>query len=199
MYLAFIGPYNEPGHYPWNLDGVTAMRKFLDRVYSLSQKIGAGEVSEELARALARAEAKVADDSERFKFNTALSALMILLKELEALEEVPKEAFGTFLKLLAPFAPHLTDHLYRESGFKTSVHVTAWPERNQALLVDETATVIVQVKGKRRGELRLSKDATEEEALAAAHQIESVAALLTDASPKRVVYVPGKILNIVPA
>jgi leucyl-tRNA synthetase len=65
--------------------------------------------------------------------------------------------------------------------------------------VDETATVIVQVKGKRRGELRLSKDATEEEALAAAHQIESVAALLTDASPKRVVYVPGKILNIVPA
>jgi leucyl-tRNA synthetase len=80
MYLAFIGPYNEPGHYPWNLDGTLAMRKFLDRIYALSDTVGTGDVETTTKQEMARAIAKVGEEIDRFKFNTAISALMVYVR-----------------------------------------------------------------------------------------------------------------------
>ncbi|MBY0110504.1 leucine--tRNA ligase [Patescibacteria group bacterium] len=194
MYLAFIGPYNEPGHYPWKLDGVQAMRRFLDRVYALSEKIGGDAMPEEVLRVLAKVMQKVAEDTERFKFNTAISALMTALKALESCESVPPTQYQEFLRLLAPFAPHLAEHLYDGEG---SVHQAGWPIPDQDLLVEETATVIVQVNGKKRGEVTLAKDASEEEAFRAAKDIAAVAIALDGKAPSRTIYVPGKILNLV--
>ncbi len=197
MYLAFIGPYNEAGHYPWKLDGVEAMRRFLDRIYLLSERITESKAQPELQRALAKAAAKIEADSERFKFNTALSAHMVLVKELEAQAEVPKDAWVSFLALLAPFAPHLSEHLWQEAGQAGSVHSAPWPSADASLLKDETVSVIVQINGKKRGEVELAPDAPQDIAQEEALALPAVAEALSGATPSRVIYVPGRIINIV--
>lgn len=193
-YLAFIGPYNEPGSYPWNLDGVTAMRKFLERVAGLGERIADEPVSEDALRSLAEAEAKVRTETERFKYNTAISALMVLVRTLESLERVPRSAFQDLVRMLAPYAPHLSEYLWAHAEGEGSVHASRWPAYDPSLLARSEVTVVVQVKGKKRGEIRLAPDASEDDARAAA-----LAALpdlpLEDA---KLVYVPGRILNIVP-
>ncbi len=196
IYLAFIGPYNEPGSYPWNLDGVASMRKFLERVARLAERTTeSGEITPALERVLAQATIKTAEDSDRFKFNTAVAALMIALNELEAAPLVPRQAMQTYLTLLAPFAPHLAEHLWEALGGEGSIHQQAWP---QAVLAAESEVeVIVQVNGKRRGALTLAVDAQESEAIRGAMALPAVLTALGGAEPKRVVYVPSKIINLV--
>ncbi len=214
LYLAFIGPYNEPGSYPWNLDGVEAMRRFLDRIYRLSAKIetcataAVNTASEEFTRAFAKAAAKIASDIERFKFNTAISALMVLVRDLESFETIPADKYRDLLILLAPFAPHLAEHLWEqygagadaqgevESETTTSVHQTSWPYQG-VQIEDELATVIVQINSKKRGEIQLAKEGSQEEALALARAIPAIADLLESKPDTRVIYVPGRILNFV--
>lgn len=196
IYLAFIGPYNEPGSYPWNLDGVAAMRKFLERIERLVERATAGtEMSEALQQALARASAKVAEDGDRFKFNTSIAALMILVNELEAEEALPKAVVAPLLSMLAPFAPHLAEHLWEKTGREGSVHQQSWPVLALALTAEKE--VVVQVNGKRRGSIVLTAESTEEEAVSAAHALAPVANALGGKEPKRVIFVPGKILNLV--
>ncbi len=197
MYLAFIGPYNEPGSYPWNLDGVQAMRKFLDRIYVLHEKVTELPLTPEVETALNKAGNKVSEDTERFKMNTAISAIMVLVRELEALPQVPREAYKLLLVLLAPYAPHLADYLWKEQGGKGSVHEAEWPQitENQVSIV----TIGVQVNGKKRGEITLSPDAGEDEALILARSVQSIETALGGEPPGRVIYVPGRILNLVAA
>ena len=208
MYLAFIGPYNEPGSYPWNLDGVTAIRKFLERINRLVEKINLGvkppsEVSEGIQQALAKASVKVAEDGDRFKFNTGVAALMILVNELEAAESVPKAALTDLLIMLAPFAPHLAEHLWEQLGGEStstslgvnSVHQQSWPVFAKALVTE--IEVVVQVNGKRRGSVLLAPDASEADAVQAARAVSTVATALGGNEPSRVIYVAGKILNLV--
>ncbi len=200
IYLAFIGPYNEPGSYPWNLDGVMSMRKFLDRIERLFEKdtVGVRPPSEErvaMDQTLARASRKVAEDGDRFKFNTGVSALMIALNELESVSAVPKDVLKTYLVLLAPFAPHLAEHLWERVDGEGSVHQQPWPELS--VEVASEAEVVVQVNGKRRGAFVLAVDASEADAISAAQTLPAVVAVLEGKEPKRVVYVPGKILNLV--
>jgi len=198
MYLAFIGPYNEVGSYPWSLEGVESLRRFLDRIYRVSGRVQEGEPSPELTRSVMKAAEKVGADIERMKFNTAISALMVCLKDFETLESVPKAAFLDFITLLAPFAPHLSEHLYEVLGEEGSIHARAWPEVDQLLLKEELKTIIVQVSSKKKGEMQLPEDASEEDALlAAAHAIPAIAELFAAGDPARVVYVPGRILNLV--
>ncbi len=196
MYLAFIGPYNEPGSYPWNLDGVAAIRKFLERIARLSERVqDISTVRDALTLALARASHKVAEDGDRFKFNTSVAALMILVNEFEAAEIVPKSAVTALVVMLAPFAPHLAEHLWEKLGGEGSVHQQAWPVFAQA--VAEEREVVVQVNGKRRGSILLALDASESDAVIAARAVPTVEAALGGKAPVRVIYVVGKILNLV--
>lgn len=195
LYLAFIGPYNEPGNYPWNLEGVASMRRFLDRIFSLSRNVAEGAVSEDEHRALARAVEKVSEDTERFKLNTAISALMVLVRDLEQLPAVSTEAFRELLQLLAPYAPHLAEHLWEGMGLPGSVHTASWPER--AALPSEEALVIVQVNGKKKGEISLSATASEEEAIGAAKAVPAIREVLIHGTLVKQVYVPGRIVNLV--
>lgn len=197
VYLAFIGPYNEPGSYPWNLDGVAAMRKFLERIMRLSERAqDTNEVSEAMQQAIARTSVKVAEDGDRFKFNTGVAALMILVNELEEYPSVPVVALTALVIMLAPFAPHLAENLWEKFGKEGSVHQQAWPTV-YALVAASEVEVVVQVNGKRRGSITLAADASEEDALVAAKSLPTVEAILGGNEPKRVVFVPGRILNLV--
>lgn len=197
LYLAFIGPYNEPGSYPWSLDGVHSMRRFLDRIVTVSERAADVPATEALLRAVAKASEKAGTDLDRMKYNTAISALMVLLKDFEALSEVPRDAYRDFVRMLAPLAPHLAEHLYEALGGEGSVHLAGWPVADQDLLKGELKTVVVQLAGKKKGEIQLPEDASEEDALAAAHTIPAIAELFATSAPSRVVYVPGRILNLV--
>lgn len=203
VYLAFIGPYNEPRSYPWSLEGVASMRKFLDRVVRLVEKhagppklaTNVGLPKPLMEQGLAKAARKVEEESIRFKFNTAVAALMILLNELEAQKEVSTQAVGTLLVLLAPFAPHLAEHLWEQLGREGSVHQQPWPAFEK--VEDEVVEVVVQVNGRRRGSLRVAPDLPEEEMVRRAQEIAAVSGALAGKPPARVVYVPGRIINLV--
>lgn len=195
IYLAFIGPYNEPRSYPWRLDGVASMRKFLDRVVRLSEKLDSNEISDSLNQSLSRTSQKVAEDGDRFKFNTAVAALMILVNELEALKAVPKTAFTQFVAMLAPFAPHLAEYLWEKLGGEGSVHQQSWPIGQIATASE--IEIVVQVNGKRRGSLTLATKTNEVDAVKSARAISAVASALAGKEPKRIIFVPGRILNLV--
>ncbi len=195
MYLAFIGPYNEPGSYPWNLDGVVSMRRFLDRIVLLSGRLSNTEPDEALKKSLSGAIRKVGIDTERFKFNTAISALMVLVRDLDGYEHIPKAAYRELLILLAPFAPHLAEHLWMSVEGNGSVHQASFPEANVEAASE--VKVIVQINGKKRAELVVATTSSEEEVLRAVKSIPSVAVLLHEKNIIRAVYVPGRILNLV--
>ncbi|MFH1178491.1 MAG: class I tRNA ligase family protein [bacterium] len=200
LYLAFIGPYNEPGSYPWNLDGVAAMRKFLERVTRFVVK-NRGSKGKEIRRHplekhLALTEDKITRDGDRFKFNTCIASLMTFLSMFEK-EEVPQDITEKFIIMLAPFAPHITEELWEKLGGDGSVHQQSWPTFDATLLILGMANVTVQVNGKRRGFVSLVPDASEADAISAAHTLHTVVTALGGKEPKRVVYVPGKILNLV--
>ncbi|HEY4501348.1 MAG TPA: class I tRNA ligase family protein [Candidatus Paceibacterota bacterium] len=195
IYLAFIGPYNEPRSYPWNLDGVASMRRFLDRIMRLYEKLDSTEISDSLKQSLARTSQKVSEDGDRFKFNTGVAALMILVNELEALEAVPKIALTQFVIMLAPFAPHLSEHLWEKLGGEGSVHQQLWPSAS-VTEANETE-VVIQVNGKRRGSIVFATDASESDVVTAARVIPAVVVALAGKEPKRIIFVPGRILNLV--
>ncbi len=203
IYLAFIGPYNEPGSYPWNLDGVASMRKFLERINRLVEKHSATAISSEaslpseLEQLFAKTSVKVAGDGDRFKFNTGVAALMTLMNELETANIVPKAALTQLVIMLAPFAPHLAEHLWEKLGGEGSVHQQSWPEATFVTDADATWEITVQVNGKRRGSVSLAIDSAEDAATAAARALPTVIAALAGQEPKRVIYVPGKIINLV--
>lgn len=196
MYLAFIGPYNEAGSYPWNLDGVASMRRFLDRIYTLAACVQDVSVPAQLTIECAKAIQKVSTDTERFKFNTAISALMVLVRALEDAPVLPKSLYLDLIRLLAPYAPHLSEYLFEKLGNTQSIHTESWPQA--ATLSKVAKEIIVQVSGKRKGTITLPEGATEEMALKAAIQLPPVRTALKNTRPERVVYVPGRILNLVP-
>lgn len=197
MYLAFIGPYNESGSYPWNLDGVTSMRRFLDRVASLHASVADVPLSPALAETVAKTIVKVSEDTERFKLNTAIAALMVLVRELERETTVPQAAYRTLLILLAPYAPHLAEHLWQQCGETESIHLASWPDIPE--VVATTVTIGVQVNGKTRGSITVAPDASEEEVVQVALADEGVARALNGTHPEKIIYRPGRILNLVPA
>lgn len=197
MYLAFIGPYNEPGSYPFSLGGVDAMRKFLDRIDRMSEKVADGEPSETTRRALSKAAAKVADDTTRFKLNTAISALMVLMNELEKEEAVARDAYHDLLKMLAPYGPHLAEHLFEMTGGKGSVHQASFPEADASLLTESEISIIIQVNGKKRGEVVVAPDMEEAAVVQAAKAVPAVANALTGKTIARQVYVKGRLVNLV--
>lgn len=199
-YLAFIGPYNEVGSFPWSTNGLIGMRRFLERVCGLADKVGTSDVHNQTSdvRILINQTIKKAgDDIESMKFNTSVSALMILSNELGKLDVVPRAAYETLLKLLAPFAPHLTEELWEKLGHTTSIHLEQWPAYDPTKLEGETVTVAVQVGGKTRGTVTVPRGASEKEVLEAIQNDEKLSKLAIK-SPKRVIFVSDRILNLIP-
>lgn len=196
MYLAFVGPYNEVGSYPWNPDGVVGIRRFLERVWR-AQTLLQNTAVPALQTKLHKTIKKIGDDSMAMKFNTAISALMIFLNAVEKEKAIGKSQWETFLKLLAPFAPHMTDELWNEVGHKKSIHVEPWPQYDPKLLVEDEITIAIQINGKTRGEVRVP--ANVDKAVVETAARDAVAQRLEGKQLVRTIVVPGRLVNFVVA
>lgn len=200
MYLAFIGPYNEVGQYPWDLGGVVGIRRFLEKVWKLSLKVKKGpssESEEKIESLLHKTLKKITEDIENYKFNTAISALMIFTSNLEKTEEISTETFEEFLKMLAPFAPHMTEEIWHNLGHKTSIHLEKWPEFDESKIKEESVVIVVQINGKTRAQFEASAGISQEEANNKAISMPEVQKWLSAGEVKKVIYVANKIINFV--
>lgn len=193
LYLAFIGPYNEVANYPWNPDGVVGVRRFLERVWRLAESLSDTDDAK-LEILLHRTTKKVGEDVAKLKFNTAISAMMIFLNEAEKFS-ISKEQYGIFLRLLAPFAPHIAEELWQGLGRNHSIHVEQWPTFDPAKIESEEVTYAIQIDGKMRGEVTLPAGADSAAAEKAAR--EAVGERLQGAAVARVVIVPKRLVNFV--
>ena len=140
---------------------------------------------------------KVTEDIEALRFNTAVSAMMILVKQLQALPAVPREAAEALVLLLAPFAPHIAEELWQRLGHAESLTYAPWPTFDVALCEDSEIEIGVQVNGKARGVVKLAKDETQENAVAKALADARVSAHTDGKTIAKIVYVPGRILNLI--
>lgn len=189
LYEMFIGPFDQS--VTWSTASIAGVRRFLERVWKL--KVGSQKPEAELDTLVHKTVKKVSEDIEHLKMNTAVSALMIVLNEFEKLEMVSKDSYTVFLRLLAPLAPHIAHELAE----RNNIVPTEWPKADGAKLASGSVTVAVQVNGKVRASLELPAQATQEQALAAARAHPAVEKWLKGGKEKKIIYVPGKIINLV--
>jgi leucyl-tRNA synthetase len=195
MYEMFMGPLEAVK--PWQSSQIQGVVRFRDRVWAACTKPVVEASDDETRRLVHRTIQKVTSDVEALSFNTAISAMMVLTNHLTGLPAIPREAAEALTLLLAPFAPHLCEELWKRLGHDESLAHHAWPSFDPALCVDDVVELAVQVNGKVRGRVRLARDASEADAKAAALAAEGVAAFTDGKSVKKFVYVPARIVNLV--
>ncbi len=193
MYLAFMGPYGVTSNYPWDPNGVVGIRRFLERVWRLAQK-ATGSCP---PAALHKAIKGITDDMEEFKFNTAISKMMILCNTWEKESVIDVQQYKELLKLLSPFAPHMAEELWHVTGETGSIHLSLWPTYDESLIVDESFTLGVQINGKVRAEISLAADEPETSVKEKVMALPEVIKWLEGKEPKKFIYIPGKIISIV--
>ena len=192
-YEMFIGAFDASA--AWSEEGVRGCRRFLDRVWKLQDMVTEETgYSKDLEIRIHQTIKKVSSDYENLKYNTAIAAMMSLINDFYKKGSVTRDEFKTLITLLNPVAPHITEELWEIMNYGGMLYETAWPEYDEAKTVEDTVEIGVQVNGKVRATVKLAKDASKEEALAAGK--EAVKDRLTDNIVKEI-YVPGKIINIV--
>ena len=199
LYEMFMGPLEAVK--PWQTSQVAGVARFQLKLYNVVKKAAASnieEMSNETTKILHKTMKKVTEDMEAMSFNTAISAMMVLTNHLQSLkEDVPREAAEKLALMVSPFAPHLGEECWSILGHKSSLAYESWVEYSEELCVDNTITMGVQVNGKVRGEITIPKDADQELAMSEALKQERVEIQLEGKDVKKVIFVPGRILNIV--
>ncbi|MGB5545084.1 MAG: leucine--tRNA ligase [Polyangiales bacterium] len=194
IYEMFMGPLEATK--PWSTSSIAGVRRFLDRVFTVTLRVDRNAKADDaLTRLLHQTIRKVTEDIEGMRFNTAISAMMVLSNELMKLDEVPAEAIEVLAKLLHPFAPHLGEELWEMLGRSPSIQKEPWPSYDPALCEADEVEVPVQINGKVRGRITLPKNASEAQALAAATQ--ALSQQLADKPLRKTIWVPNKILNLI--
>ena len=209
IYEMFMGPFDQS--VAWNSQSIVGVRRFLEKVWRLEDKISnstspqtssrpspssrRGEGGEVLMHSTIK---KVSKDIEAMRFNTAVSTLMIFANDLEKREKISQEEYETLLKLLAPFAPHVAEEIWSTLGVdQGSIHLESWPQYDETKLVSETVTIVVQVNGKVRGSFEVPKFVSEKEIQEKARNLPEIEKWLVDKNVEKLIYVPGKLVNLV--
>ena len=197
MYEMFMGPLEAVK--PWNTKGVEGVYRFLKRSWRMIT--GAAIVDRELtadeARSLHTAIKKVTEDLESFSFNTAISAMMVLLNDFITKEELPREFAENYVKLLSVFAPHIGEELWQLLGHNDTIAYEKWPEYNEDLITVKEIEILVQLCGKPRVRLMVPADADSETQQKIALDNADVQALISGKTVRKVICVPGRLVNIV--
>ncbi|RUT78093.1 leucine--tRNA ligase [Ancylomarina longa] len=201
LYEMFLGPLE--AHKPWDTNGIDGVYKFLKKLWRLFHNeenkfyISNSEPTKEELKVLHKTIKKIQDDIERFSFNTAISAFMICVNELNSLKCNNKQVLEELLILLAPFAPHIAEELWAKAGNTASITKTKFPEFQQRFIQEDTHEYPVSFNGKMRFKLNLSLNLSKEEIEQAALNCEQAQKWLDGKNPKKVIVVPKKIINIV--
>lgn len=206
LYELFMGPLEVQK--PWQMKDVEGVSRFLQRVWRLvvDEKTGAlnsritdesAESVESLNRLLHKTIRKVSEDTENIRLNTAIAQMMIFVNEATSADRLPREILSAFLRILAPYAPHLAEELWERLGGEGLISPAPWPDYDEELCRDDLIPIVIQVRGKKRDELMLSPEVSKEELEAAALASEKVRRFIGDAEIRRVIVVPGRLVNIV--
>jgi leucyl-tRNA synthetase len=218
IYEMFMGPFDQA--IAWDTDSIAGSRRFIERVWNYVQtwldnrkkdpkedyeENGTLSNNKEIDIALHQTTKKVTEDIEGMNFNTAISTLMIFLGEIRKEREglftkntpITQKQLETLIKLISPFAPHVTEELWEMLGHKDSVHTAPWPTYDPKKLVSDTVTIAVQINGKMRATFVADRSISEDEAKKTALALPESIKWLDGKEPKKVIYISGKILSIV--
>jgi len=205
LYEMFMGPVEQTK--PWDQQDVTGVHRFIKRVYrlfcddeadsGLDDSVVDGKPDDELRRTLHKAIRSITEDTDEMRFNTAIATMMEFVNALYKRETIPQSVAERFTVMLSPYAPHLAEELWERLGRDGSVAHAEWPDYDEALTVDDTVEIGVQVMGQFRGSIEIAKDADQDEAVEAARSVDSIAKHLEGKDVARVIYVPEQILNFV--
>jgi leucyl-tRNA synthetase len=211
LYEMFMGPFDQA--VAWSEEAIVGPRRFLERVWKLGERVsenknfarsslpgvpGGSHTDQNfhIPKLLNKTIKKVTEDIAAMRFNTAVSSLMILVNEMEK-GSVRKEDYKKFLQILAPFAPHITEELWSLLGEKKSINLSEWPKWDTSLIEDAEVKIVIQVNGKVRAEMMVAVGESEEEIKQKALQNNSILKYTSGQNIKRVVYVKGRLINIV--
>jgi leucyl-tRNA synthetase len=196
LYEMFMGPFDQM--IPWNIDNMVGIRRFLEKAWRIFGKVDEKNSDNTgIISLLNSTIKKVSGDIEMMKFNTAVSALMILLNKMEKQPHISKNLYATFLKLLSPFAPHISEELWEMLGHRKSIHKWAWPEFDPYKIEHLEVTIVVQINGKVRGRFTAKPGISKDEAQKKAFALPRVRESLNDSKLARIVYVKDRLINIV--
>lgn len=195
VYEMFMGPFDQS--IAWSTESIIGSRRFLDKVWNIAQKVSKIKPEESTEIITHKTIKKVTEDIESMSFNTAISAMMVWANELDKQERVPTSVLAEFLKILAPFAPHLTEELWSNLGNKKSIHLEKWPTYDSNKLKEKIVKIVLQINGKVRDsfEIQTGLKQTDVEAMALSREI--VKKWIDGKTIKKIVYIPDKLLNIV--
>lgn len=201
LYEMFMGPLD--ASIAWSTTGLDGARRFLDRIWRLFIQEN-GELSDKvtasgnnLEKVYHQTVKKVTEDYEHLRFNTAISQMMVFINEGYKAEAIPKQYVEGFVKLLSPVAPHLAEEMWEKLGHQGTVSYEPWPTYDESKLVDDEVEIVVQVNGKMKTKLMVSKEATKEEMEQLAMNEEKVQEQIAGKTIRKVIAVPGKLVNIV--
>ncbi|MDU2558029.1 MAG: leucine--tRNA ligase [Anaerococcus prevotii] len=195
-YEMFMGDFSSMAI--WSDEGVRGCRKYLERVFNLTDLVVEGEeYSKELEVVINQTIKKVSEDYENLKFNTAIAQLMTLLNEMKSLGKITKKDFRTYITLLNPVAPHMTEELWEMMAYEGELNQTTWPSYDEDKLSFDSFEMPVQINGKVRGKVIMDKEASKEDAIKSAQEDNNIKSYIEGKEIRKIIYVPGKILNIV--
>ncbi len=196
MYEMFIGDFEKS--VPWSSLGIKGCRRFIERVWKLQDNIKKENIySKKIENSLHKTIKKVTEDYENLKFNTAIAAMMTLLNDIYSAEGITKEDYKSFLIILNPVAPHVTEEIWTEMGFEGYLNEASWPSYDESKLVETTIEIPVQINGKVRGKIVADAGLPKEDIITMAKSDIIISDMIGENPIKKIIYVPGKILNIV--
>ncbi len=204
LYEMFMGPLD--ASIAWSTNGLDGSRRFLERVWrlivneetgELNEKVQESKGSDSLVRTYHQTVKKVTEDYTEIRFNTGISQLMVFVNEANKQDVLPKELAEGFVKLLAPIAPHISEELWQKLGHDETITYAEWPTFDESMLVENEVEVVVQINGKVKAKLVVAKDASKDEMEAAARADDKVLAAIEGKAIRKIIAVPGKLVNIV--
>ncbi len=196
LYEMFLGPLEVTK--PWSTQAISGVHRFLDRIYRLSKRqITESSPQESTIKLLHKTIKKVDHDTSGIEFNTAIAQMMIYVNELFKLDNLSRVAWDPFVRLLAPYAPHLAEELWEKLGYSESVSNASWPEYDETFTVEDRVTVVIQINGKVRSKMEIDSGTSKEEIEKLAFDAPRIGELTTGKEIRKVIVVPDKLVNIV--
>ena len=195
LYEMFIGDFEKAA--PWNPASIRGCKRFLDRVSSLPEIVKGEGVTEKLEASMHKLIKKVTNDIDTMKFNTAIAAMMAFINDVYEYGSLTQDELVTFIKLLNPFAPHLTEEMWSNMNGEGFLSLAKWPEYDEAKTVENSIEIAVQINGKLRSTITVSKTISKDDAISVAKSDAKIAEALDGKTVVKEIFVPGKIVNIV--